>query len=378
MADAPAADDPGRPRARDELDPDLIKLRRSGPRFGPLLCIAIIGFCLYLMFALWPDLRFRRGGDEPTKVASAASLVSADGPGVDAFVAANLQPDRSFALRLPASTGAKTRRLVPIHGTGNRLWLMVGGEPWVEQPTYHDVYAGRLKRLDDLPFADSLRSRARDAVVPRWVEPKALREALEKGAGSVRDPFGDEVGADAATPVTVVERVREGARVVANLREFLPDEGAWLADFAKAGVAVVGNKAIETTEKDLVFEVHDPEGVTGVTKKLRAIQNYSFAAEPLIRRYESTWGALKPEPAGLRAGETTVAWDNFDAAALASARPVPGDAMVLVANEKPATYWYVWPVFIGLGLFAALFIWALVRAIRHDRAQVAEPATSTP
>jgi hypothetical protein len=250
---------------------------------------------------------------------------------------------------------------------------MVGGEPWVEQPVYHDHYEGRLKRLDDLPFAASLRRHARESVVPRWVEARALREALEKGAPSVRDPWGDEIAANPATPAIVVEEVVDGARVVAGIREFLPDEAAWLADFAKAGITVVGGKATETAEKELTFEVQDPEGVAGVTRKLRAIQNYSFAAEPLVRRHQATWGELKAEAAGLRAGAVTVAWDNLDSAALTSARPVPGDAMVLVAGEKPDTYWYVWPVFIGLGLFAALFVWALVRAIRQDRAPAAEP-----
>jgi hypothetical protein len=96
-----------------------------------------------------------------------------------------------------------------------------------------------------------------------------------------------------------------------------------------------------------------------------------------VRRHDSTWSALRVDAAGLHAGEVTVAWPDLDSAALTAPRPVPGDAMVLVSGERPGSYWYVWPVFIGLGLFAGLFVWALVRALRHDRAP-AEAAPSTP
>lgn len=383
MAETPA-DDPGRPRSRDELDPELLRLRRSSARVGPVLCLAVIGFCVYLMIKVWPDLSFRRGGEEPKRVPSAASLVGPEGVGAEAYVAADLQPDRSFALRVPGSSGQEGHRIVPVHGTGGRLWLMVNGAPWAEPPTYHETYQGRLKELDDLPFAGSLRDHAARTRVPRWVEPRALRETLEKGAPSVRDPFGDEIEHAADTPVIVVERVRSGARLLAYLREYLPDEPAWLDALARAGVQVTGGRAVERTDKELIFEVADPGGVAAVKDKLRTAEIFNATVEPLVRRHETTWAELRAEAGGLRAGKATIAWDDLEAGALATARPVPGDAMVLVAGDRPGSYWYVWPVFIGLGLFAGLFVWALVRALRGDRdpvpesAAAAAPSSSTP
>ena len=43
------------------------------------------------------------------------------------------------------------------------------------------------------------------------------------------------------------------------------------------------------------------------------------------------------------------------------------DALVLITDEAPGAYWYVLPLYILLGLFVALFGWALVRGLMPER-----------
>jgi hypothetical protein len=46
---------------------------------------------------------------------------------------------------------------------------------------------------------------------------------------------------------------------------------------------------------------------------------------------------------------------------------VPDDAVILLTGEHPSAYWYLLAIYVAMGLFAALFAWALVRSLRAAR-----------
>ena len=91
---------PGRPRPRDEVDPELLVLPRPRARIGWLLAASVLVFCAYFMIRLRSDLVFSRAGDEPTRLRSIAEAAAAD---TDDYVAVEAVPDRAFLLRVFAS-----------------------------------------------------------------------------------------------------------------------------------------------------------------------------------------------------------------------------------------------------------------------------------
>jgi hypothetical protein len=75
-AGAAAADDPGRPRGKDELDPELIRLPRKRTRIGPVLAGSLIVLSLVMMWRLRGDLVFSRQDDAPVAVDLAAAAAA--------------------------------------------------------------------------------------------------------------------------------------------------------------------------------------------------------------------------------------------------------------------------------------------------------------
>ena len=65
--DRELADHPGRPRGRDELDPELLVLPRPRASIGPLLALSVLVFCVYFLVRLRSDLVFAHAGDTPPR-----------------------------------------------------------------------------------------------------------------------------------------------------------------------------------------------------------------------------------------------------------------------------------------------------------------------
>src|SRR5262245_4607853 len=82
---------PGRPRRRDELDPELLKLPRKGIRIGWLLALSVVVFCTFLMIELRRDLAYSREGDDPTALESVEQVRDAD---LNTYVEIDAVPDR--------------------------------------------------------------------------------------------------------------------------------------------------------------------------------------------------------------------------------------------------------------------------------------------
>lgn len=369
------ANHPGAPRPRDEIDPELVRLSKPRVTVGPILSAAVIVFSGYLMVQLLPDFQFSRQDDSARTAGDVDKVANREGFGPEDYILVRANPDHAMAVRVSPAGRTDGHRLAPVQGTGHALWVMVGSEPWAEKPAYDEVYRGRLRDLDDLPFAGALRAYVRDAgAVPQSVSASALRDALEAGAGEVERPAGDRLRVDASAPVSVLETVADRAAIHAYLRkDRLPDHATWSAELARAGITA--GAPVASDDQHIVYHVDgDPDTVA---RKISDASLYAARARPLIREHRTTWGELGADPAGLAVAGANVPWTSISSVVVRAPRAVPDDAMVLVTDESPAAYWFMLPLYVLLGLFVALFAWALVRSVMPEKA-VSEAGKEAP
>jgi hypothetical protein len=368
-------DDAPLPGNADDLDPELLRLPRPRTRIGPLLAASVVVFCAYMLLTLRHDLAFSRAGEAPTPVASPQALLEG-AAGADDFIALPAVPDRAFVSRVGSSEAEDGHRLAPARGTAGRLWLMLPGSVWASEHAYDEVHIGRLRPLDDVPFGDALRGWVREQPpAPRFVTGAALREAAAGNADTITTATGDPIDLRPDTPVELRVERSDRTEVHTPLTVQHQDEAAWRAALATAGIPLapgvraagdpVEPEGDEPAEPDaLVFTA--TAGADEVRAALASARLLEAWAEPVVEHLQTSFGALSVTGAGFDVGGRTVAAAEVDWAAVTAARAIPGDAVVLITDERPDTYWYILPLYIVLALFAVLFSWGLVRSLRQE------------
>ncbi|MGH2898249.1 MAG: hypothetical protein ACRDMZ_06205, partial [Solirubrobacteraceae bacterium] len=179
--------EPGAPIAHDQIDPDLVKLARAQPRVGVITAAGLVLLCCVFLWRLGPDRRFAGSGAEPRPAVVADVL--AGKVEADQLVVLTADPVVSQAIRATKAAGSLGFRVAPVRGAGERLWLAVSGDGW--DPPATAGYIGRLRRLEDLPFAVAVRSHAAEHPRPVFASPSAVRAGF--AAGSVTTVAGDTV-----------------------------------------------------------------------------------------------------------------------------------------------------------------------------------------
>lgn len=388
--------DHAKPRRLDpnEIDPELISLPRSRARIGPLLALSVVVFSVYIMARIAGDLAFSRQGPEPLEVPSPAALLESEDHD-NGFVRVPAVPDRAAAARVTTSRASQGSRLAPVQGTDDRLWLMVDGNVWTAGIRYEEVYTGRLRLIDDLPFAEELRSHVEQRPpAPRFIAPEAARASLAAGASTVALPSGDTVTLVADTPVQVYETAADRVLIEALATERLPDKATWAAALAELGLVAPDAEPADGPMGTWVFTARiagdvahagAPGGEAGsagdsktptsviagdIADAIADIEAALLDAKlvtarvlPIESVHEATWGQLADRDGALVVAGTGVPWAHISWLSASVPRHVPAGALVLIADEQPETYWYVLPLFVTLALAALLFLWALVRAL---------------
>ncbi len=377
--DAPpdASIDSGRPIGRDEIDPELISLPRTSARIGVLLAISMIVFSLYMLLRLGDDLAFSRQGAEPEELASPAALLAEDDLD-NRFVRLPAVPDRAFAVRVAESRANQGSRLTPVQGTNDALWLMIDGSVWTAGLRYDEVYTGRVRELDELPFADPVRRHVKEREpAPRFVTPEAVRTALVAQASTVTGPAGDAIAVSASTPVHVHETAPDRVHIEVISTPRLPDAAAWAKVLSEIGLvapdatAAAGEKHVGV--QTWLFTAPATGDLEAIETALLDARLVAARALPIEIVHDTTWSQLAARDDALVVGGRAVPWEQISWITPIVSRAVPADAWVLVTGEAPESYWYVLPLVAVLGLSALLFAWALLRALRSR----AEPAATT-
>ncbi|HEX2690279.1 MAG TPA: hypothetical protein VHN14_26875 [Kofleriaceae bacterium] len=351
--------DPGAPIAHDQIDPDLVKLARSRPKVGVITAAGLVFLCIVFLIRLGPDRRFAGSSTPPSPVT------------VDDVLAGKVEPDKlvvlaaellvSGAIRTTTSPGSLGLRVVPVRGTGNRLWIVVSGDGW--DPPAAAGYIGRLRKLDDLAFAPAAHDYASRHPRPVFATAAAVRAGL--ATNTVMAVTGDRVAATDRDAVEIDVVDPNTATIAASFNDRLPDAAAWAAALAAAGLPVTGTGTPDAALGQVRFTVTGSAGTT--TSKLERAGLLAARVEPVTRHYQTTWGTLRTSPpAGLAFGGSVLPDAQIELIGLFVARGIPGDAYALVTGEQPADYWYVMPITITLAAILLVFAWALVRAIRRD------------
>ena len=383
------ASDPGAPIARDQIDPDLVKLARTRPRVGVITAAGLVFLSVLFLIRLGPDRRFagRDATPEPVQLAD----VLAGKVDTDRLVVLAADPLVAHAIRTTTSKGSLGRRVVPVRGSGDRLWLAISGDGW-EAPALNG-YVGRLRRFDDLPLAPWTRAYAAEHPRPVFATAAAVRAGLP--AGAVTTVAGDQVTPADGDAVALDVVDPDAATVAASFNDRLPDPAAWTAALRAAGLTPVSAGAPDDALGQIRFAIG--ASVATTTARLEGAGLWAARVEPVTRHYQTTWGALRrsyrciasravAEAAETRAGadgSAGVAGDlgrrsvldvggsvlpdaQIELVGLYVARGIPGDAYALVTGELPDDYWYIPWVTVALAAIALVFAWALVRAIRRD------------
>ncbi len=362
MAESTSVEEPGAPIARDAVDPDLIKLKRARPKVGVITALGVVFLCVVFLLRLNGDRTFAGSGD-PEKVT--VDQVLAGNVGTDKYVTLDAEPLMSHAIRTSVQKGGLGLRVVPVRGSGEKLWLVIDGNGW-DQPVTTG-YLGRLRALSALPFAKAVDEYATAHPRPMFATAAATRAGF--AAGKVSMVSGEAITVGDADEVALDVVDPNSALIVAALNERLPTAEAWTAAMTAAGITMGPAIPPPTGVSDQIrYEVKDAGAVATTTTKLEAAQLWAARVEPVTHHYKTTWSAMKTSSAAgfTVASGVTIPDADLDLIGIYSSRGVPDGAYALISGEKPADYWHVLPISIGLAVIGLLFLWALIRAVKRD------------
>jgi hypothetical protein len=351
--------DPGAPIAPGAIDPELIKLARQRPRVGLITAAGLVFLSVLFLTRLGPDRRFAASSTAPT--AAAVGDILAGKVDTEQLVSVTAEPLVSHAIRVAPARGTLGLRMVPVRGTGDRLWLVVSGDGW-DRPQLAG-YVGRLRKLDDLALADAARGQADQHTRPVFASAAAVRNGF--ASGRVATVAGDTL-ALADGDAVALDTVDPGAATIAAaFNDRLPDTAAWRAALDRAGLPPTATAAPDPALGQVRFTV--AASVAATTVRLESARLWAARVEPITRHFQTTWAALRRSPpAGLDVGGAVVPDDQIDLVGLYVTHRIPPGAYAVVSGESPDDYWYVMPITIALAVTAIVFAWALVRAIRRD------------
>lgn len=363
MADD-ATRDPGAPIGKDEIDPELIRLRRGAPQVGIIAAAGVTILCVALLIRLRHDVGYAResGTPKPVTAADIAAGKVAD----NSYVTLEAAPDRAGAVRLRTTKGSDGHRVVAVRGTGDRLWLALPGDAWEHPAQHDDRVSGRLRRLADVRYAGPLARALAAYPAPRFISGEELRRARAANATQVTliDGATLTLGPTDDVDLSVVDP--NAAVIVAALSEGHPTAQAWAEALAAAGVIAAGQAPSSASAELVRWEVRRPDAVAAVQAVLDSAQLAGARAEPYATNLRTRFTALPVTDAGVSSPAGVLPWSAIDVAAVWAPRPVPAGAWVVLADERPSDYWYMVPIFVGLALIGTLALWALVRAVRQQ------------
>ena len=341
----------------DDVDPELVTLSRPPPRLGLVFVACVLFLCSYAVFTLWPDMMFSLQDNEPTAIESPRALTS---DRLGSFVKVPAVPDRSAPIHIEGDKDSGYR-LVPLMTTSGRVWLRVTGKSFFADPHEDEVYRGRLRRLDDLAYADQLRAVTRDNPVPWVVRPEAVT-----GADQVTTATGDSIQVAPSAPVTVRERVRGEVIVTFAPTDRLTSRDDAQAVLDEAGLALMEGASPEAAYPDAwTFAVKAPDGADEVRAALSQAGYFGVEVTTRSQEHEGIWSQLRRGATSVTLGETSIDLEDIESIVVMAHRDIPAEALVLVTEEIPEEYWWVAVLCLILGGIALFMFWTLVRIVRN-------------
>lgn len=342
---------------RDDVDPELVRLGR-GAKVGPILALCVLALSLHLLVGLGADFAYSMGDAAARPVGTAAALLAEAHPPANRYITVDAALDFRAPARLWAREG-KGHRLAPVLGTGGRLWVHEDKDALGMTPSDEGRFTGRLRRVDDLPFAAALRQYVASVPPqPRIVFPEAFAAGMP-----ATDVAGEPLALAPDTRVAVDETT-DTVLVTFVQTEAVVDDGSARRALAAAGLPA----PLAPGETALGAWTYEIPGVPAdVLAKLHAAHIFGAAVDPKLVRREGARHDLTVDAAGLTLAERSVPWARVQRVTFFVAQAVPPDAWVVLDGEAPGSLWYVPPLFIALAALGAVMLWALVRQFLRTR-----------
>lgn len=342
----------------DDIDPELVALKRSKKGVGPVLGLSVIVLAAYLMITMRDDFTYALRGKTPSQLSSLERLPA------NQYATIYAAPDFTTTMRVRGKQDTG-HRLVAARGTAGRVWLQIEGEPANTTASYESSYSGRLRRLGDLPYGKNVRKylETRLAAQPRYVFPEAL-----KGGLPTHDVTGDPLAVTNDTRVAVEEKVRDVGTVTVVTTDTVKNVDDATRMLVESLLLPEARKPDESSDNAWTWDI----SITGGAETIRkTLADKGHAARALVvpktRKHEGTWGTLEVDEAAVRVGGTSIALQDVERIAVHATPVVAEGAMVLVEGETPDRYWWIPWLYGLLALIAVFMVWAIFRGIREQR-----------
>jgi hypothetical protein len=362
-------------------DPDeFAKVGAPKPRRHPIGAAVVIGLGALLLWHTRADLKYALSSRTPVDLGDARSLEARAVNLADLdnrYVRATGLPDRRNALAIEPR-GEKSRHLFArLLGTKNRLFVRV-----VDTSTRSelaDAWAGRLRRIDALPWAGQLRDYyATKVTARRFMTADALKDALARPATAdvdVVDRAGQPLKV-AASVSLALDLVRpDQLRVLLARDQFAAEEDA-KKEIERLGLSATPDYG---TRDAFAFVVDAPPAMRNdVIGKIES-RSFAFQAADLsvaaARADLSVDGTTLVIAKGevvvsdgqkiaLRNPPLRIPLSQLTAASVEEPILIPADAYVLVEGEAPGGLVWVPIVAAFILAFIAFNLFYLVRGRR--------------
>ncbi|HXU03452.1 MAG TPA: hypothetical protein VN903_20945 [Polyangia bacterium] len=210
---------------------------------NPIITLAGALLAFFLVFYGRRDLRYALSSSDPVELGNASVVFNSDKATVgleNRYVRVAGTPDRESALELDTKGSWVFSQLFRVLGTGDRLFVHRLQNPLPAERAEADVFEGRLIRVDDLPYADAIRSYfARHVTATRYFAPDAFVKALAARAPgaplAVVDRGGDRVSLAAEEALAIEVARPDEVQIGLPRARFATEDAARAAIVAHGG-----------------------------------------------------------------------------------------------------------------------------------------------
>lgn len=347
------------------------------PRRRPSwLSLVVAVFAAYLIFHQRADVMYALSSSSPQSIEATpegAPVFAAGGPSdlpVNRYVRVTGTPDFESGLSLDAKGAWKFRQMLRMLGTNGRLFVQRVNDPLPVELAERTSYAGRLVRLDALPFAASIRRYfSQHVTTTHFFDPRRVHERLAGGA----------------VPLVVVDRAGQAVELAGNriviltiikpdaLTVEVPADRYPTADSARKAILATGARTSGDGIRITVappeawrFSVTLPEGPT--TKTISALADLAPEAHllPVVDDVQVRAKDLTPGEGGLAfisadgARRGTALFDSLRGVRTTEQVAIPEDAYLVLEGEEPRHHYkaVVSSVFLlGFAVLSLLALW---------------------
>jgi hypothetical protein len=412
--------EPGAPIPPDAVDPELLKLPVPLPRRHPLVAVAVLAVAGLLLYRLRGDISYALKPSQPVELGGAAAALKSGelARNIDGYVRLSGMPDRRNGLAFDPK-GRRTRyHVFRLLGTGTRVFVSAPATPLAEAA---NQFTGRLRRFDDVSFADAVTAaygqtlalRALDLPKLKALPPGPLPQPL-----STLDRAGEALTVDKDRELLIDVLFADDVRVLLSKEKF-PSEPDARYEVERLGV--LHGPGLETRdgfgyvlrlppvgpERQKLLAHLDSQGMFFQ----RRLETYRVPAAsvhvtptglqipgpdglPQPVRYQAPPAPAAPEaaPAGgqaapaptataqagaapaaadatskllvpLKEQATLLSWEQVQSVQISEPLTVPPDAVLLLDGEVPAGSMWTLPVALLLLCFIGFNVWYLLRSL---------------